>query len=165
MSFDCDNISTNTLLYCREEEVETYPLSISTTTNTTSKKEKLVGMIIEKVVISVVSNIYLYTMYYCNRFWFIIKKLFYALSLPFITHLTLWALTQVYSKHCVPNGFVGYLTSFISSGTPMCHSILWIMYYSSYIYTMTWLSVAIWFKNQITNQANNSFYSKINKEC
>ena len=45
-----------------------------------------------------------------------------------------WASTQIYATYCVPSGFQGWLTSFITSNSSPCQGLLTLITNSSTLY-------------------------------
>ena len=45
-----------------------------------------------------------------------------------------WASTQIYANYCVPPGFQGWITSFITSNSPPCQGLLTLISNSSNLY-------------------------------
>jgi hypothetical protein len=54
-----------------------------------------------------------------------------------------WILMQLYIYLCIPPGIWGFLTSFITMGSPICHFINYIQFELSKNYITIWAATAI----------------------
>lgn len=60
--------------------------------------------------------------------------------LPPVLYLTLhWLLVRFYAWFCVPASFTGYLTSFMTTGSPICSFSLSLMERTSHMYFSSWV--------------------------
>jgi hypothetical protein len=67
-----------------------------------------------------------------------------CLSLPFLIVFIHWISIYIYSRYCVPTDFYSIFTSMISTGSPICSTILTISEKTSSLYMSTWALIGVY---------------------
>lgn len=65
------------------------------------------------------------------------------ISLPFILVSLHWFLVRFYSLVCVPDTFYGYLTSYLTTASPICVYSLTLIEKTSSLYLSSWVFLTI----------------------
>ena len=66
------------------------------------------------------------------------------LSLPFLIVFIHWISIYIYSRYCVPTYVYSVLTSMISTGSPICSTIITISEKTSSLYMSTWALIGVY---------------------
>jgi hypothetical protein len=91
----------------------------------------------------------------------ILKTLKYF-SLPFLIVFIHWISIYIYAKYCIPNDIYGILSSMISTGSPICSTLISVSEKTSSLYISTWALIAVYilsvindFSKWFTNRQHN----------
>jgi hypothetical protein len=66
------------------------------------------------------------------------------LLFPIFIQSSHWLSVRFYSNYCVPEDFIGYITSYITTSSPICSFTVQIMEKTSYIYKYICYTISIW---------------------
>ena len=66
------------------------------------------------------------------------------LSLPFLIVFIHWISIYIYSRYCVPTDVYSVLTSMISTGSPICSTLLSVSDKTSSLYISTWALIGVY---------------------
>jgi hypothetical protein len=90
----------------------------------------------------------------------LVKTLKY-ISLPFIIVGIHWFSIYIYSRFCIPSNVYDILTSMISTGSPICSTLISIAEKTSSLYISTWTLLGVFiltlfndFSKWFTNSSN-----------
>ena len=65
------------------------------------------------------------------------------ISLPFLLITAHWSLVRFYALICVPDTFYGYLTSYLTTASPICVYSLSLIEKTSSLYLSSWVFLTI----------------------
>ncbi len=65
-------------------------------------------------------------------------------SLPFLIVFIHWISVYIYSRYCIPTNMSGILTSMISTGSPICSTLISIAEKTSSLYISTWVLIGVY---------------------
>jgi hypothetical protein len=74
---------------------------------------------------------------------FLLKTLKYF-SIPFLILFIHWISVYIYSRYCIPTDMYGILTSIITTGSPICSTLITISEKTSSLYISTWALLGIY---------------------
>lgn len=82
-------------------------------------------------------------------------------TIPFIIVLIHWTSVYVYSRYCIPTDIYSILTSMISTGSPICSTLISISEKTSSLYISTWALIGIYILS-LVNDFSKSFTNNSN---
>jgi hypothetical protein len=65
-------------------------------------------------------------------------------SIPFLIVFIHWISVYIYSRYCIPTNMYGILTSMISTGSPICSTLISIADKTSSLYISTWALIGVY---------------------
>jgi len=71
------------------------------------------------------------------------RKLLGYLSLPFFLVSIHWLLVRFYANICVPETFYGYLTTYLTTASPICVYSLTLIEKTSSLYLSSWVFLTV----------------------
>lgn len=81
------------------------------------------------------------------------------LLFPIFIQSVHWISVRFYSNYCVPDDLIGYITSYITTSSPICLYTIQIMEKTSCIYTYIWYIMSLWTITAIINSYKTLFHS------
>ena len=92
----------------------------------------------------------------------LLLKTFKYFSLPFLIVFIHWISVYIYSRYCAPSDVYGILSSMISTGSPICSTLISVSEKTSSLYISTWALIGVYilsvindFSKWFTNSSDN----------
>jgi hypothetical protein len=82
-----------------------------------------------------------------------LKKLF-SETYPIIGLYAVWIIihysaAHLYTMHCTPLTFFGFITSPFTAISPVCHSLRWCISHGANAIQAMWIAIAVWIANKL----------------
>lgn len=90
----------------------------------------------------------------------VISKTLPYILVPFIMLVIHWLCVRIYSGFCVPENLHGIIVSFMSTGSPICLTLLTIIEKTSQFYVSSWIIISFLLVSIITTIFNSTGTTK-----